>query len=155
MDLPAGQYFFFFKFLCIVPSACYLPLPYLLSQSLEWLHIVALLHRRLHWSCILHGSQSRLSAGVPVIIWALNVFSARACEYTMRVRQEQRYGYHDSTLDPLCLGLEEIKKWILCEIYGPSDHRLLAKLVSTFADREVSRCERGGSPTAVISIYYY
>jgi hypothetical protein len=32
--------------------------------------------------------------------------------------------------------------------------RLSAKLVPTFADRGVSRNQRGGSPTAVISVYY-
>jgi hypothetical protein len=36
------------------------------------------------------------------------------------------------------------------ELYRPSDRRLSAKLVSTFADREVSRSQRGGSSTVVI-----
>jgi hypothetical protein len=36
------------------------------------------------------------------------------------------------------------------ELYRPSDSCLSAKLVPTFVDREVSRCQRGGSPTAVI-----
>jgi hypothetical protein len=38
------------------------------------------------------------------------------------------------------------------ELCRPSDRRLSAKLVLTFADRRVSRSQRGGSPTAVISI---
>jgi hypothetical protein len=40
------------------------------------------------------------------------------------------------------------------ELYRPSDHGLLAKLVPTHADRGVSRSHCGGSPTAVISIFY-
>jgi hypothetical protein len=39
------------------------------------------------------------------------------------------------------------------ELYRPSDHRLLARLVPTFEDRRVSRSQRGESPTAVISIF--
>jgi hypothetical protein len=39
------------------------------------------------------------------------------------------------------------------EIYRPSDLRLSAKLVPTFDDTRVSRSQRGGSPTAVISIF--
>jgi hypothetical protein len=38
------------------------------------------------------------------------------------------------------------------ELYQPSDRCLSAKLVPTFADRGVSRSQRPGSPTAVISI---
>jgi hypothetical protein len=38
-------------------------------------------------------------------------------------------------------------------LYQKSDRRLSAKLVPTFADREVSRGQRGGSPT-VFSIFY-
>jgi hypothetical protein len=38
------------------------------------------------------------------------------------------------------------------ELYRPSDHRLSAKLVPTSADRRLSRSQRSGSPTAVISI---
>jgi hypothetical protein len=37
------------------------------------------------------------------------------------------------------------------ELYRPSGSRLFANLVPTFADRRVSRSERGGSLTAVIS----
>jgi hypothetical protein len=36
--------------------------------------------------------------------------------------------------------------------YRPSDRRLSAKLMSTFAHIGVSRSQRGGSPTAVISL---
>jgi hypothetical protein len=39
------------------------------------------------------------------------------------------------------------------ELYRLSDHRLSAKLVPTFADRGVSRSQRGGSPTAIISVF--
>jgi hypothetical protein len=39
------------------------------------------------------------------------------------------------------------------ELYRPSDRRLSAKLVPTFADSEVSRSQRSGSPTAVISVF--
>jgi hypothetical protein len=39
------------------------------------------------------------------------------------------------------------------ELYRPSDRRLPAKLVPTFSDRGVSRSQRGGSPTAVISVF--
>jgi hypothetical protein len=39
------------------------------------------------------------------------------------------------------------------ELYRPSDRRLSAKLVATFADRELSRSQRGGPSTAVISIF--
>jgi hypothetical protein len=39
------------------------------------------------------------------------------------------------------------------ELYRPSERHLSAKLVPTFADRGVSRSKRGGSPTAVISIF--
>jgi hypothetical protein len=38
------------------------------------------------------------------------------------------------------------------ELYRPSDRRLSVKLVPTFSDRGVLRTQRGGSPTAVISI---
>jgi hypothetical protein len=39
------------------------------------------------------------------------------------------------------------------ELYRPSDRRLSAKLVPTLADnREVSRSQRGGTPTAAISV---
>jgi hypothetical protein len=38
-------------------------------------------------------------------------------------------------------------------LYRPSDCRLSAKLVSTFADRGVSRSHRGGSPTVVLSAF--
>jgi hypothetical protein len=37
------------------------------------------------------------------------------------------------------------------ELYRPSDRRLSAKLVSTFADRGLLRSQRGASPTDVIS----
>jgi hypothetical protein len=37
------------------------------------------------------------------------------------------------------------------ELYRPDDRRFSVKSVSTFADRGVSRSQRGGSPTAVIS----
>jgi hypothetical protein len=37
------------------------------------------------------------------------------------------------------------------ELNRPSDSRLSAKLVTAFADRGVSRSQRGGSPTAVFS----
>jgi hypothetical protein len=39
------------------------------------------------------------------------------------------------------------------ELYGLSDLRLLAKLVLTFADKGVSRSQRGESPTAVTSVF--
>jgi hypothetical protein len=39
------------------------------------------------------------------------------------------------------------------ELYRPSDRRLSAKLVPTFADRRVLHSQRGGSPTAVISVF--
>jgi hypothetical protein len=39
------------------------------------------------------------------------------------------------------------------ELYRPSDRRLSATLLPTFADRGVSRDQRDGSPTAVISIF--
>jgi hypothetical protein len=39
------------------------------------------------------------------------------------------------------------------ELYRPSDHRLSAKLVPTFADRKVSRSQRGGFPAGVISVF--
>jgi hypothetical protein len=38
------------------------------------------------------------------------------------------------------------------ELYQPTDCRLSAKLVPTFAERRVSRSHRGGSSTAVISV---
>jgi hypothetical protein len=38
------------------------------------------------------------------------------------------------------------------ELYCLGDSCLSAKLVPTFADRGVSRSQRGGSPTAVISV---
>jgi hypothetical protein len=40
---------------------------------------------------------------------------------------------------------------VLSELHRPSDRRLSAKLVPTFADKDVWRSQRGGSPTAVIS----
>jgi hypothetical protein len=40
------------------------------------------------------------------------------------------------------------------ELYRPSDRRFSAKLVPTFADRGVSRSQRGGSLTAVISDFW-
>jgi hypothetical protein len=43
--------------------------------------------------------------------------------------------------------------WSASELYRPSERRLSAKLVPTFADRGVSRNHLGGSPTAVISVY--
>jgi hypothetical protein len=39
------------------------------------------------------------------------------------------------------------------ELYRQSDSRLSAKLALTFADRGVSSSQRGGSPTAVISVF--
>jgi hypothetical protein len=39
------------------------------------------------------------------------------------------------------------------KLYRPSDHRLSAKPVPTFADRGVSRGQRGVSPTAIISVF--
>jgi hypothetical protein len=38
------------------------------------------------------------------------------------------------------------------QLHRTCDLRLLAKLVPTFADREVSRSQRGVSPIAVISV---
>jgi hypothetical protein len=45
--------------------------------------------------------------------------------------------------------------WLLSasELYRSSDRRLSAKLVPTFADREVSRGQLGGFPMAVISVF--
>jgi hypothetical protein len=40
------------------------------------------------------------------------------------------------------------------ELYQPSDHRLSAKSVPTFADRGVSRSQRGGSPYARNLVFY-
>jgi hypothetical protein len=40
------------------------------------------------------------------------------------------------------------------EVYRPSDRCLYAKLVPPSADRGVSRSQRGGSSTAVISVFY-
>jgi hypothetical protein len=42
--------------------------------------------------------------------------------------------------------------WVL-EKTIPSDRRLSAKLVSIYADKGLSRSQRGGSPTAVIPIF--
>jgi hypothetical protein len=42
----------------------------------------------------------------------------------------------------------------LSELYRPCDRRLSAKLVVTFADRRVLRSQCGGSPRAVISVFY-
>jgi hypothetical protein len=39
------------------------------------------------------------------------------------------------------------------ELYRPSDRRLWAKLLPTFADRGVSRSQRGGSSASVISVF--
>jgi hypothetical protein len=39
------------------------------------------------------------------------------------------------------------------ELYRPSNRRLSAKLVLTFADRRVSRSQRGGSLTTAIPIF--
>jgi hypothetical protein len=39
------------------------------------------------------------------------------------------------------------------ELYRPSDRRLLAKLVPTFVDEEVSLSQIGGSPTGIISAF--
>jgi hypothetical protein len=39
------------------------------------------------------------------------------------------------------------------ELYRPSDSGLWANLVPTFADRGMSRSQRGGSPTTVISAF--
>jgi hypothetical protein len=39
------------------------------------------------------------------------------------------------------------------ELYRPSDLRLSAKLVPTFADRGVLRSQHGESPTAVITVF--
>jgi hypothetical protein len=39
------------------------------------------------------------------------------------------------------------------ELYRSSDLHFSAKLVTNFAGRGVSRSERGGSPTAVISVF--
>jgi hypothetical protein len=40
------------------------------------------------------------------------------------------------------------------ELYRPSDSRLSSKLASTFADKEVSRSQHGGSPTTVILVFW-
>jgi hypothetical protein len=52
-------------------------------------------------------------------------------------------------------GHEYLKMWpeSVSELYRPSELRLSAKLVQTFADRRVSRSQRGGSSTAVISVF--
>jgi hypothetical protein len=49
-----------------------------------------------------------------------------------------------------------IISWIssASELYRPSDSHFSAKLVPTFAVRGASRSQRGGSPTAVISVLY-
>jgi hypothetical protein len=49
--------------------------------------------------------------------------------------------------------LKKLTPWLesASELYRPSDRRLSAKLVPTFADRGVSLGQCGGSPTAVIS----
>jgi hypothetical protein len=39
------------------------------------------------------------------------------------------------------------------ELYRPSDRRLSAKLVPTFADRGVSRGQRNGFPRPLISVF--
>jgi hypothetical protein len=39
------------------------------------------------------------------------------------------------------------------ELHRPSDRRLSAKLVPTFADRGVSLSQRGESPAVVISVF--
>jgi hypothetical protein len=54
---------------------------------------------------------------------------------------------------PFCKTSEIIiTPWLqsACGLYQPRDRRLSAKLLSTFANRGVSRSQRGGSPTAVI-----
>jgi hypothetical protein len=43
--------------------------------------------------------------------------------------------------------------WVRERTNRPRDHRLSVKLVHNFADRGVSRNQRGGSLTAVISIF--
>jgi hypothetical protein len=55
----------------------------------------------------------------------------------------------------LKVGLDIHTKWpeSASELYPPSDRHLSAKLVPTFADRGVSRSQRGGSPTAVIPVF--
>jgi hypothetical protein len=40
-----------------------------------------------------------------------------------------------------------------CELYRPSDRRLSANVVVSFADRGMPRSQRGGSPTAVIALF--
>jgi hypothetical protein len=42
----------------------------------------------------------------------------------------------------------------MSELYAPSDRCLSAKLVPTFADRGVLCSQRGGSPTAVATIFF-
>jgi hypothetical protein len=39
------------------------------------------------------------------------------------------------------------------ELYPPKKLRLSEKLVPTFADGGISRSQRGGSPTAIISVF--
>jgi hypothetical protein len=39
------------------------------------------------------------------------------------------------------------------ELYRPSDHRLSAKLMPTFANRGVLRSQRGGSTLALMSVF--
>jgi hypothetical protein len=41
----------------------------------------------------------------------------------------------------------------LSELYRPSERRLSAKLELTFTDRRVSRSQRGGSLTDVITVF--
>jgi hypothetical protein len=56
----------------------------------------------------------------------------------------------------VCFVICSLSAWseFASELYRSSDRRLSAKFVLTFADREVSRSQRGGSPTAIISVFY-
>jgi hypothetical protein len=113
---------------------------------------------------ITHPTNLSEEGGVDIILFTYNsVFSAQVRHYWLKKKCCGGSGY--SLLQGtilMCLEVWEnlwsaywiiiiiiiiiiVQLWSASELYQPSDRRLSAKLVPTFADRGLSRGRRGGS----------
>jgi hypothetical protein len=93
----------------------------------------------------------RSATNTSVVPWQLHSNRRFSC-YAHRTMQRTRIPYPCNTnWAPISRYKEN--KLRGTSLYRPSDRRLSAKLVPTSAERLVSRSQRGGSPTAVISVF--
>jgi hypothetical protein len=116
-------------------------------------------------SCFCEMSVSNNAAGVPYPDWGPSHFSLVQENYSDAIIASSPIlsnllfiviHLSDSVQFKLLTANLNIKKsWpeSMRELYRPRDRRLSAKLVPNFADRRVSRSQRGGSPTTVISVF--